>query len=154
MDSSKYVVDESTGCWNFLGCKDAGGYGRIRVNYKHWQAHRYSLSLVLGRDIKRGMVVMHKCDNPACVNPEHLLEATQRDNMLDCIQKGRGGARGSGKYSPTRGNRDPAAERIQKVMRAYRRGMTAQTIAAQFGWRPAWIRKVIRENQSENGFLK
>lgn len=153
MDSSKYEVDEVTGCWNFIGCKDHKGYGRIRVNYRHWQAHRYSLSLVLGRDIQPGKVVMHTCDNPACVNPSHLKEGTQRENMLDCISKGRGGNRGSGYHGPSKNKRDPVAERIQKVMRAYRRGMTAQTIANQFCWRVDWVRKIIRENQCETGLL-
>ena len=85
----KVVIDNINGCHIFQGCKTAGGYGRVRVKGVHWMAHRYALSVHLGRPLLEGCVVMHTCDNPSCVNPHHLQEGTQKENMADCKNKGR-----------------------------------------------------------------
>lgn len=146
MDSSKYEVDETTGCWNFKGSKTEKGYGKMRVNYKYWLAHRYSLSLHLGREIADGMVVMHKCDNPSCVNPSHLIEGTQRDNQLDCLSKGRGGNRGANHHK-SKAERLTSADRINKrreelrakVSRAISRGWSNDAISSRFGVVDRWI---------------
>lgn len=152
MDKDKYVVDELTGCWNFKGSKTAKGYGKMRVNYKYWLAHRYSLSLHLGRDIEKGMVVMHKCDNPSCVNPEHLTEGTQRDNQLDCIRKGRGGNRGANHHSKV-AVRLTSAQKIDKrreelrakVIGAINRGWSNRAISERYSVRVQWINR-LRKN--------
>jgi len=76
-----------TGCWEFQGNADRDGYRFFQYQGKDWRAHR--LAVVFdGRDPK-GKVVMHHCDNPACVNPKHLSVATQRENAQDCSNKGR-----------------------------------------------------------------
>ena len=73
--------------------KDAtGGYGKIRVDGRTLSAHRVSYELYVGK-IPKGKCIMHKCDNRACVNPDHLMIGTQKDNMDDMRIKGRG-ARG------------------------------------------------------------
>jgi hypothetical protein len=80
-------VNKTDDCWIWTGSIDRCGYGHIRVEDKIWQAHRYSLVLH-GRD-PAGYVAMHSCDNPACVNPDHLSLGTQADNMRDMHNKGR-----------------------------------------------------------------
>lgn len=75
-------------CWVWSGYK-IKGYGSISINGRCWPAHRVSLALHLGRDIPQNLVVMHSCDNPSCVNPRHLKEATQKENLEDCISKHR-----------------------------------------------------------------
>ena len=83
-------VDKSGDCWEFLGYKCKLGYGRIsfRCN-SHWLTHRVSWVLHNG-EIPDGLNVLHKCDNPGCVNPSHLFLGTHQDNMRDRDTKGRG----------------------------------------------------------------
>lgn len=79
------------GCMIFSGHKNEAGYGRIKLNGKKVYAHRLSYcqanNLSLG-DIA-GKIVRHKCDNPSCVNPNHLCIGTQKQNMADMVRRGR-----------------------------------------------------------------
>ena len=81
-------IDKNGKCWEWLGWK-VKGYGRIKVNNIKTLAHRVSWNLHYG-DIPKGLYVLHKCDNPPCVNPKHLWLGTQLDNMRDRDKKGRG----------------------------------------------------------------
>lgn len=93
-------VDMSSDCWLWTGKKNGGGYGSIAVDGKTVMAHRYSW--VLHREeIPPGLVVMHKCDTPACVNPAHLMIGTYSDNMYDAVRKGRKGGKGKKKNRDT-----------------------------------------------------
>ena len=87
-------VAEESGCIRFTGHLDGEGYGRIMVARVKYMAHRLSYSLNKG-PIPDGYVVRHKCDNPSCINPEHLEIGTQADNIADKVSRGRQ-ARGSG----------------------------------------------------------
>lgn len=78
-----YYVDKSGDCWNWIGCV-VGGYGR----HLRDRAHRTAYRMAYG-EIPSGMVVMHKCDNPRCVKPEHLTVGTLADNNKDRAQKRR-----------------------------------------------------------------
>ncbi len=81
-----------TGCYLWTGKKNKNGYGRIKVNGKEQAAHRVSYAIANGA-IPDGMCVLHRCDTPACVNPEHLFAGTVIDNLRDMHAKGR--ARGN-----------------------------------------------------------
>ncbi len=81
-----------SGCWIFMGCLNNMGYGQINIsinNKKHVVlAHRYSYEAFKG-PIPEGMFVMHLCDIPTCCNPHHLKVGTHKENMADCVAKGR-----------------------------------------------------------------
>jgi len=83
-------INKTEKCWNWIAGKDKDGYGKIKIDGKMVQAHRASWVIHNG-DIPNGMCVLHRCDNPSCVNPEHLFIGTRLDNARDRDVKGRNG---------------------------------------------------------------
>jgi hypothetical protein len=76
-------------CWEWIGGKITAGYGSIMGDDRRQHgAHRVCWELVYGK-IPRGLWVLHRCDNPSCVNPSHLFVGTYRDNIDDCVDKKR-----------------------------------------------------------------
>lgn len=85
---SKYVIDQDTGCWNWSGAITKKSYGNVHYMGRWWKAHRLFYTKYIA-EIEAGDVIMHACDNPRCVNPDHLKAGSQRENIEDCIQKNR-----------------------------------------------------------------
>lgn len=85
------VPEPNTGCWLWILAGDKHGYGRIRVGGKRGPlllAHRASYEAHRG-PIPPGLHILHSCDYPACVNPDHLRPGTQKDNADDRTARGR-----------------------------------------------------------------
>jgi hypothetical protein len=85
--TTRYTVNEK-GCWIWAAKTYPNGYGRFYIGRRDYLAHRAAYLLLIG-DIPDGMDVLHRCDTPACVNPDHLLAGTAVDNLKDAREKGR-----------------------------------------------------------------
>ena len=77
-------------CWEWIAYKNPDGYGQFRFEGSMKRAHRVAWEMANAERVPKGLSVMHSCDNPGCVNPYHLFLGTQRDNMDDMNEKGRG----------------------------------------------------------------
>ena len=81
-------LEKTDSCWLCIGRLNKNSYGVIIVNGKQWMAHRLSYAVFKG-EIPDGMFVCHSCDNPSCVNPDHLWLGSATDNFRDSESKGR-----------------------------------------------------------------
>lgn len=113
-----------SGCLIWTGTIGAGGYGSIKIG-KNIKAHRASWIAHKG-EIPKGMMVLHKCDTPACINPDHLFIGTQLDNMRDALAKGRN--------ADTRGTKNGRAKLTEAQIADIRQSEeTAVATAAKYG---------------------
>ena len=133
---AKACRDVVSGCWLWQGLVRPDGYGNAHFERKRQGAHRVAWKLFRG-EIGPGLVVCHKCDVRACVNPEHLFLGTIADNVEDMNQKGRsprGEKQGSAKLTADQ------VSRI-KVMLAEDRLYIIE-IALEFGVSPTAIHAI------------
>jgi hypothetical protein len=75
-------------CWEWRGGRDSDGYGIFWADRKSWRATRWLYNHWIA-PLQPGQVVRHRCDNPPCVNPSHLVAGTPRDNTRDMLDRGR-----------------------------------------------------------------
>lgn len=75
-------------CWNYLGSKDKDGYGLLKAQQVTLRAHRFSFYIHNGF-VDCDKFVCHSCDNPSCVNPNHLWQGSNSENQKDSVKKGR-----------------------------------------------------------------
>lgn len=87
---SEVAISTDTECWEWVGSKHYFGYGEFSWNGKYYRSHRVSYCVFRG-PIPSGMQINHTCDNPSCVNPNHLYCGDQSDNCRDASQRERSG---------------------------------------------------------------
>ena len=152
-------VTKQKGCWPWLGYKIPTGYGTMQIKIRHWEyAHRLAWRFTFG-PIERGFHILHKCDNPGCVNPYHLRIGTHQDNMADKKAKGRGRKNGTTRHENTarkdavegRGPKEPQTRR-KVIRRCGRNQRGKQTLRFDV---PAMVsdRLIYTNQEPENGMV-
>ncbi len=130
----------ATGCWEWKGAKYRGGYGHFRRNvgglWKMSKAHRYAYEHFVG-PLPPNLLVCHSCDNPSCVNPEHLFLGTSRDNVRDMIKKGRATLPRNPKHNLL------DFETAQKMREDYKNGMKQHEISDKYKHSRAQVCRVV-----------
>ena len=84
----KFIPEPNSGCWLWLGSLNSTGYGAFYIPPKRMGAHRAAYEIYIGQ-VPEKKFVLHSCDMPCCVNPNHLFLGTHQENMNDMLRKGR-----------------------------------------------------------------
>lgn len=130
-------------CWPWTGSMNTWGYGATQLDGVVMNASRAAYIATHG-SVPDGLVVCHKCDNPACCNPAHLFAATQAENLADCRRKGR--ARGQfkgGREHPKHAAR-LSPEKVQEARRLYASGVSQSEIGRRWGVHASTISRAVR----------
>lgn len=124
------IVHDGTSCWLWTGSRVPKGYGQFSPRWKtKVYAHRLSWELASGVLAPRDLLVLHSCDNPPCVRPDHLSLGTHARNMQEMVARGR-----DPKNAP-HGERNPFAKLTDEKVRALRADFAAGTSFAELGRR-------------------
>lgn len=138
----RYTLDETTGCWLWPGEVNNKGYPRMWVEGRRMSGHRAVYELFKG-PLGPGQVVMHECDTPRCINPDHLILGTQLENLADMRAKGRGTA------PPVhRGESHHKAKLTERQVREMRAryaggGVSQRVLALEYGVSQTSIKDVL-----------
>lgn len=131
----------SSGCVEWTGRRNPGGYGVFSLNGTQWKAHRAAYFVAHG-DVPSGQFVCHSCDNPKCISAGHLWAGTAAQNNADKVRKGRH-AKGVQHGVYTRGEKNHLAKLNEEKVRAIRAsGLSGVSLSAMYGVSPGVISEV------------
>ena len=136
-------------CWEWLGMRclqTKHAYGTLKVNNRRRLAHRLMWELTHG-PIPTGLAVCHTCDNPPCVNPDHLFLGTNMDNIEDMMRKGRGAGQQGTRYQPdvsgtNNGRAKLSEDDIRTIRLAYH--MNYNELAEHYDVSPSTIGRIVK----------
>jgi len=122
--------------------KDKDGYPKIQIDKRPYRMSRFIYEQCFG-EIPKGLVVRHKCDNPSCINPEHLELGTVADNNMDKVNRGRQPRL----FGEKNGVAKLTKQKVKEIKRLLEKGETVKGIARKFAVTPKAIRN-IRDGKS------
>lgn len=128
-----------SGCWEWTRSVKSNGYAQIGYQGRMWTAHRLAWVKLVNEDLPKNMMVLHRCDNRRCFNPDHLFLGTASDNMRDMISKGRqrflGGPKGERQHHAKLTNTD--------VLNIRARRRSIKEIRAEYGISKSQASKIL-----------
>lgn len=150
-----YVKRNSTNkCWAWIGNRQKVGYGQIWKDGRPQGAHRIAWEIANGRKAPSNRWVLHRCDNPNCVNPNHLFLGTPKDNHQDQIAKGRRPIIRPFSKRPElikRGEDASAAKlrefQVLEIRRKAALGQSQTLLSKQFGVSPSNINRIVNRTR-------
>jgi hypothetical protein len=136
-----WVLDEATGCKVWIRARSKAGYGQLRLDGKTAYAHRLAWEREVG-PIPKGQWLLHRCDNPACVNVAHLFLGTQADNMADMRAK----ERHRGPYNRGGASTHQKLRRceVEEIRRLCSRGLRQWLVGRMFRINQAHVSAIVR----------
>lgn len=144
---NKVDMGDPKDCWEWLAGKSSTGYGAFWIPAGFSQpgrtvgAHRVAWTLTYG-PIPKGLWVLHRCDNPGCVNPYHLFLGTHEDNQADAARKGRMA------YGERNASSKLTEEEVRRIRELYATGKwTWQKLADKFGISDVQVGHIIHREQ-------
>lgn len=131
-----------SGCWVFNGPKSAEGYGILYHKGRRTGAHRWAYEMWVGPIPEDKPVIRHTCDNPPCINPDHLIAGTQIDNIKDRVERGRNRKGGN------KGEDNAAArltwEKVGAIRQAHLDGESITSLAEKYDISYNWCWNIVR----------
>jgi hypothetical protein len=134
------------GCWEWVGGRNTAGYGLIKINGRTMHVTRYILGVKIGRPLIASELALHRCDNPPCVNPDHLFVGSTKDNYDDMVAKGRHRFPGTG--TPQRGEAHPKTtltdDSVISIRERFANGEARAVLARDFGVTWSTIDRIVK----------
>lgn len=135
---AKIAKNDVTGCWDWQAASRGVGYGCLKIEGKVIDAHRASYMVHVG-PIPPRRLVLHSCDNRACVNPEHLFLGMWTTNIRDAIDKGR--------MVPFKATRtEPLTDdELTQLRRDYRGGVSQRVLCRKYSVAPTTLKRLLKD---------
>lgn len=144
-------LDDESGCWTWTGMVSVNGRALISVHQKSRYAYRIIWEELVG-PIPDGLLCCHHCDNPVCVNPEHIFLGTAKDNAQDAARKGRLKEIPKVKGIDHPRSADVPDDVIDQVRREYAGGgVTQAQLAVRYGVGPSTVGRWLRREARDSG---
>lgn len=130
---SKVNIGDPDKCWNWTASGRGQGYGAIKIDGIVYDAHRIAYIITYG-DIPDGMWVLHKCNNRACCNPNHLYAGTRSDNTKDSFNDGTLSLINAKKaHGEAHGQSKLKLQQVNEIRELIKSGRTIRSVANQYG---------------------
>lgn len=128
------TVETDRGCWEWIGNKCTDGYGQVSFYGQIWMTHRASY-FIAHRKIPSGRLILHNCDNPPCINPQHLYAGNMQQNMVDSIVRQR---RHDVRLKP---------KEVLEIRNRHSLGISTRVLSDHYKVSQNHIRSIVRRNR-------